>query len=108
MSTITRRLVKPETESVESNDAAASASHHEQIRREPSSPPIRMLRLPQVVSSTGLCKTQIYELQAQGDFPMRVKLTARSVAWLESEVQAWLARRIRSKTLTLDKRVVKD
>lgn len=108
MSTIARRLAKPETATVESNDAAASASHHEQTRREPSSPPIRMLRLPQVVSSTGLCKTQIYELQAQGDFPMRVKLTARSVAWLESEVQAWLARRIRSKTVTLEKRVVKD
>jgi prophage regulatory protein len=108
MSTITRRLVKPEIATVESKDAAASVSHHEQVRREPHSPPMRMLRLPQVVSSTGLCKTQIYELQAAGDFPMRVKLTARSVAWLESEVQAWLASRIRSKTLALNKRVVKD
>jgi prophage regulatory protein len=108
MSTIARRLAKPETATVESNDAAASARHQEHACREPHSPPIRMLRLPQVVSSTGLCKTQIYELQAAGDFPMRVKLTARSVAWLESEVQAWLARRVRSKTVTLDKRVVKS
>jgi prophage regulatory protein len=43
---------------------------------------------------TGLRKTKIYELQAEGAFPMRVKLTSHSVGWLENEVQAWLARRV--------------
>jgi prophage regulatory protein len=57
-------------------------------------PPIRMLRLPQVIDATGLGKTKIYELQGQGDFPMRIKITAHSVAWVEEEVQAWLAQRI--------------
>ena len=52
---------------------------------------IRMLRLPQVRAITGLGKTKIYELQAEGTFPMRVKLTAQSVAWVEADVQAWLA-----------------
>lgn len=56
--------------------------------------PIRMLRLRQVCEVTGLGKTMIYELQAQDDFPKRVHLTACSVGWVESEVQAWLARRI--------------
>jgi len=55
---------------------------------------IRMLRLAQVRAVTGLGKTKIYELQAGGAFPMRVKLTAHSVAWVESEVQMWLAARI--------------
>jgi prophage regulatory protein len=59
-----------------------------------SSRSIRMLRLPQVIDATGLGKTKIYELQGQGDFPMRVKITAHSVAWVEDEVQAWLAARI--------------
>lgn len=95
MSTITRRLANPKTATVQSNDAAASAGHHQHVRREPCSLPIRILRLPQVISSTGLCRSKIYELQAEGDFPMRVKLTSRSVGWLEPEVQAWLARRIR-------------
>ena len=36
----------------------------------------------------------IYALQAEGDFPMRVKITAHSVAWVEEEVQAWLTARI--------------
>jgi prophage regulatory protein len=68
-----------------------------------SSRSIRMLRLPQVIDATGLGKTKIYELQGQGDFPMRVKITAHSVAWVEEEVQAWLAARIvraRSETAT--------
>jgi prophage regulatory protein len=53
-----------------------------------------MLRLPQVIDVTGLGKTKIYELQGQGDFPMRVKITAHSVAWVEDEIQAWLSARI--------------
>jgi prophage regulatory protein len=53
-----------------------------------------MLRLPQLIDATGLGKTTIYELQGRGDFPMRVKITAHSVAWVEEEVQAWLAQRV--------------
>jgi len=62
----------------------------------PGHRPIRMLRLPQVIDATGLGKTKIYELQGQGDFPMRVKITAHSVAWVEEDIQAWLAARIQS------------
>jgi prophage regulatory protein len=60
--------------------------------------PIRMLRLSQVATVTGLSKTKIYQLQIQGDFPMRVQLSPRRVAWVEAEVQAWLAARITSST----------
>jgi prophage regulatory protein len=54
---------------------------------------IRILRLPQVLNVTGLAKTKIYELQSQGNFPMRVQITSHSVGWIEHEVQAWLAHR---------------
>lgn len=64
----------------------------------PNSRPIRMLRLPQVIDATGLGKTKIYELQAEGSFPMRIKITAHSVAWIEADVQAWLAARIQTST----------
>lgn len=62
----------------------------------PASPdaPIRILRLDQVIKATGLGKTKIYELQAVGQFPMRVQITARTVGWVEEEVQAWLSRRV--------------
>ncbi len=55
---------------------------------------IRMLRLPAAMRITGLGKTKIYELQAAGDFPMRVQLTAHCVGWVERDVQDWLSRRI--------------
>jgi prophage regulatory protein len=58
--------------------------------------PIKLLRLPQVMEMTGLRKTKIYELHAEGAFPRRVKITAHSVGWVEAEVQAWVARRIES------------
>lgn len=53
-----------------------------------------MLRLAQVIDATGLGRSKIYQLQAQGNFPKRVKIASRSVGWVEAEVQAWLARRI--------------
>jgi predicted DNA-binding transcriptional regulator AlpA len=43
---------------------------------------------------TGLSKTKIYDLQTRGDFPMRVELTAHAIAWVEEDVQAWLASRV--------------
>lgn len=58
--------------------------------------PIKLLRLPQVMEMTGLRKTKIYELHAEGAFPQRVKITGHSVGWVEAEVQAWLARRVMS------------
>jgi prophage regulatory protein len=58
------------------------------------SAPIHVLRLAQVIERTGLRKTKIYELQSDGEFPMRVKITAHAVGWIEHEVQAWLAERI--------------
>jgi predicted DNA-binding transcriptional regulator AlpA len=65
--------------------------------------PIRMLRINQVLTLTGLGKTKIYELQAQGDFPMRVQLTPNRVAWVEAEVQAWLAARVASNTPLIER-----
>jgi prophage regulatory protein len=68
------------------SEKASDALLHDRLlrRREP----IRMLRLNQVIDVTGLGKTKIYELQADGDFPMRVKITTHSAAWIEEEVKA--------------------
>ena len=69
---------------------AAIPAAHSTARRGP----MRMLRLAQVMDVTGLRKTKIYELQAEGEFPMRVKITTHAVGWIEEEVQAWIARRV--------------
>lgn len=60
-----------------------------------------MLRVSQVLALTGLSKTKIYDLQNKGDFPMRVQLSPRRVAWVEAEVQAWLEARVRDLTCKL-------
>ena len=62
-------------------------------RAVPAAGLIRMLRLAQVINMTGLGKTKLYELQSEGDFPMRVHITPHTVGWIEHEVQMWLANR---------------
>ncbi|MBA0181614.1 MULTISPECIES: helix-turn-helix transcriptional regulator [Pectobacterium] len=53
-----------------------------------------LIRLSGVMKKTGLKKSWIYLLMKQGDFPQTVKIGARSVAWVESEVNDWIAARI--------------
>ena len=72
-----------------------------------SGAPIRILRLDQVIEATGLGKTKIYQLQAVGQFPMRVQITARTVGWVEEEVQAWLSSRVAARP-TLPGRLIAD
>jgi prophage regulatory protein len=38
----------------------------------------------------GLGTTKIYELISEGRFPKPIKLSVRSVGWLESEIQGWI------------------
>jgi len=54
-----------------------------------------LLRLPEVERRTGLKKSRIYELEKRGDFPDRVELGPRSVAWREDEIGQWLLGRRR-------------
>lgn len=54
----------------------------------------QILRLPQVCRVTGLGRSMIYQLEAERRFPCRVRIGARAVGWVESEVQSWLAARI--------------
>jgi prophage regulatory protein len=54
----------------------------------------KILRLPQVCEVTGLCRSMIYQLEADLRFPQRVKIGVRAVGWLDKEVNAWLSRRI--------------
>lgn len=53
-----------------------------------------LLRLPQVIGRTGLCRTAIYESIKAGEFPRPVKLGARAVAWPSSQINSWIERRI--------------
>lgn len=56
--------------------------------------PDRLLRLPEVRARTGLGRDSVYRLAKAGEFPRPVKVSERASAWLESEVQAFIAQRI--------------
>lgn len=53
-----------------------------------------IIRLPAVEARTGLSRSSIYLRMATGAFPKSVKLGSRAVGWVESEVEAWLGKRI--------------
>ena len=54
-----------------------------------------ILRLPEVRARTGYSRSEIYRREALGQFPQRVKLGARSVGWVASEIQEFIETRIR-------------
>jgi prophage regulatory protein len=58
--------------------------------------PGNVLRLPMVRCMTGLGRSTIYRMEADGQFAPRIRLGMRAVGWLERDVQKWLALRIQS------------
>lgn len=58
---------------------------------------MKFIRLNEVKAATGLGRSTIYKYIKLGMFPAAVNLGGRSVAWVEVEVQAWIAERIRER-----------
>ena len=52
-----------------------------------------LLRLPEVLTRTGLSRTGVYRRIASGAFPAPVALGERAVAWRESEISDWIESR---------------
>lgn len=51
-------------------------------------------RKPSVLQRTGMSNSTLYEEVAAGRFPKPVKIGARSVGWISTEVDAWIEQRI--------------
>lgn len=49
----------------------------------------RLIRYRELESLIGLKKSAIYDMMKAGTFPEPVQISARAVAWKESEVIAW-------------------
>jgi len=56
----------------------------------------KILRLRPVLSRTGLSRSMAYDLMAKDQFPKPIGLGARAVGWLESEIDAWIAQRVKA------------
>ncbi len=56
----------------------------------------RLLKLPEVIQVTGMSKSAIARKEKAGEFPKRIKLGARSMAWSETEINAWVQAKIKT------------
>ena len=54
---------------------------------------MRLLRIQEVISVTGISRMTIYRLEKEGLFPSRRRLGKNSVAWLDDDISAWVAGR---------------
>lgn len=54
----------------------------------------RVMRRPEVERITGLSRSSIYRGMASDDFPRAITLSKKSVGWLASDIESWLAARI--------------
>lgn len=59
----------------------------------------RLLRRPEVLLRTGLSRTSMYRLMQQQQFPRPVHLSAKTVAWSSSAIDAWIAARIAARAI---------
>lgn len=55
---------------------------------------IRLIRCKEVQNKTGLAPSSIYAMMKKGEFPPCMSISERRVAWLESDVDAWINERI--------------
>lgn len=60
----------------------------------------RFLRLKDVMARTGLSRSSIYLGISKGTFPPNISLGARSVGWIDSEIDAWIQARIDQRSST--------
>jgi len=65
-----------------------------------------LMRLPEVMKRTGFGRSQIYRLVNQKEFPNQIRLGSSAVAWLESEIETWIEKKIEaSRPIQSDKEI---
>ena len=64
------------------------------LKVKPTPPKTRLLRFNEVIERTGKSRSAIYVLVNKGEFPTPVRLGAKSVAFVESEIEAWIEARL--------------
>lgn len=57
----------------------------------PSASQPRLIRLPDVIRRTSKSRSAIYAAMSRGKFPRQVKLGPGAAAWVESEIDQWVA-----------------
>ncbi len=55
---------------------------------------MKIIRLAAVKEATGLGRSSIYKFMDEGTFPKSIRLTGKSVGWIDQEIEAWVQERI--------------
>lgn len=54
----------------------------------------RLIRRAEVITRVGLCKASLYNRMNAGEFPRPIPIGGGRVAWLESDIDLWIAERL--------------
>ena len=54
-------------------------------------PPEQLLRIADVQTRTGLSRASVWRLVRDASFPAPVRIGRRAVAWLDTEIDSWIA-----------------
>ena len=58
---------------------------------------LNIIRLPELCKKIGMSKPSVYRLMKQGHFPNSIQISgARSVGWIEAEVDSWIESRMQA------------
>ena len=60
---------------------------------EPKNFQTRLLRVSDLCEKLGISRAQIYRLLSAGDFPKPLRLSERTRAWRESDIELWIDER---------------
>lgn len=56
---------------------------------------MKFIKLPEVIEKTGLKRSTVYaRVKDDPDFPKPVNVGVRAVAWVESDLDRWMADRV--------------
>lgn len=58
--------------------------------------PLKLMRIADVTTLTGLSRSSVYAAVKLGAFPAPINIGIRASAWIQDEVHAWMRQRIRA------------
>ncbi|WP_186211120.1 AlpA family transcriptional regulator [Burkholderia gladioli] len=65
---------------------------------------MKALRMKEVVEKVGLGESTLYRMIADGKFPKPFEIVPKRNAWLEEDIDAWIAERAGRTPATADRR----
>ncbi|MGJ0514873.1 MAG: helix-turn-helix transcriptional regulator [Methylomicrobium sp.] len=74
------------------NHTETAATAIDKFPKAPAAP--RIIRMHEAKLKTGLSRSTIYKLESEGKFPPKIKLSERTVGFLEPAIDAWIAERV--------------